>query len=82
MKRVTPRQAERAARQLMFHQRRIEWIEEKIEENESLLARFVQEVDLTVVRVGNFEVFLAGEKPLVIYNPTSYFEQLVIEEVA
>ena len=45
---TTPKRAGAAARQLLLHRRRSEWMARKIRENESLLSAFLRENEASV----------------------------------
>lgn len=59
---ITERRAANAARQLLYHRERLEWMEEKMAENETLLERLLVESDEELTALpGGYAVRLEPE---------------------
>ena len=73
---MTIRQLKKVIRQLHFHRKRIEWMREKISENEWLIRKELMERELKELAIGGFKVSLKGEEVTVEELSPIDFDQL------
>lgn len=78
---TTEKQAARAAKQLLYHRRRINWIERRIEENEEKLVSYLVGQDAPKGYLpGGYEVWLDEEHVMVKQQLGRLYEQLQLKE--
>ncbi len=73
---MTFRQLKKVIRQLYFHRRRIEWMREKISENEWLIRQELIKRELKELAIGGFKVSLEEEEVRIEKLPPIDFDQL------